>query len=113
VKTLHNNENCITFHHIYDTTWGCFVIYQDEKWIIFPQDFQPEVGRKYDVIIQWTMAGVFKYKGKRYSVARAHLRNSAGIIGAMLYKIDNKPQKLESPLAAALKKADIKEAKSC
>ncbi len=107
MKTLYGINHKLVFRHFYDTTWGCVVIYDDEKWIIFPQDFQPEVGKKYDITIQWTMTGVFNYKGKKYSVARAHLKKTAGIIGAVLYKIDNGPQKLESPLAAALKKVNI------
>ena len=107
MKTLYSNDDCMTFRHFYDTTWGCFVIHRDEKWIIFPRDFQPETGKKYNVTIQWTVTGIFRYKGETYSVAGAHLKESAGIIETVLYKIDNKPQKVESPLAAALKKANM------
>ena len=107
MKTLYNDNEILTFRHLYDDTCGCLVIYKHDKWIIFPQDFQPEVGKKYDVIIQWTVTGTFSYKGKTYSVARAHLKESAGITGAMLYKIDNRPKKVESSLAAALKKANM------
>ena len=107
MKTLNSGENSIIFRHLYDTTWGCFALHRGEKWVVFPQDFQPEIGKKYNVNIFWTMTGIFNYKGKEYSVARAYLKESAGIIGSMLYKIDNKPKKIESPLAAAFKKAGL------
>lgn len=107
MKTLFSNEDRMTFRHLYDTTWGCFVIHNNEKWIVFPQDFQPEVKRKYDVLIQWTQTGSFRYKDKTYAVARAHLKESTSMVGAILYAIDNKSQKLESPLAAALKEVKL------
>lgn len=98
----------VTFRHLYDEHWG--MIYKEkryeynteQRWMIFPQDFQPITGEKYDCFIQWTMTGVFIYKDKRYDIARAHLENKAGIIDEIDYKY-RKEEKLESPLAFALR----------
>ncbi len=95
----------ITFRHLYDDKWGYLTIYDHSKWVVFPQDFQPEVGKRYDVIIQWTMFGTFNYKGKTYSVARAHLEDKAGIIEEIDYKYRHK-EKPESAMETAMKKAN-------
>jgi len=106
MKTLYFNDDVMTFRHIYDAHWGCFVIRNDEKWIVFPQDFQPEVGKKYDVVIQWTQTGTFNYECKRYSVAIAHLKERANIIEEIDYKYRERKEP-ESPLMAAFKKVNI------
>lgn len=104
MKTLYNDNEVLTFRHLYDVTWGCLVIHNHDKWVVFPQDFQPEVGKKYEVTIQWTWFGTFNYKGKRYSVARAHLMGKAGIIEEIDYKYREK-EKPESSMEIAMKNA--------
>ena len=80
----------ISFQHLYDDKWATFKKECGRTYIVFPQDFQPEEGKKYDVQIQWTMFGYFKYNGKDYPVARAHSMNSGGPIAHILYKHDQR-----------------------
>ena len=99
----------LTFRHLYDTHWG--VIYKTktfhgsiQKWVIFPQDFQPVTGKSYECTIQWTQSGVFRYKGQTYRVGRAHLKTKGSIIDEIDHKYKERKKAL-SPMAVAFQKA--------
>ena len=97
----------LKFQHLYDDKWATFKKEHGQTYIVFPQDFQPEEGKGYDVEIQWTMMGYFKYNGKGYPVARAHLMDSGGPIAHIIHRIEQRrnQKKPETEIERAFKKA--------
>ena len=78
----------LIFKHLYDNKWGCIQKprYNWERpTIIFPNDFDPEIGKSYSCNITLT-TGTFVYNDTDYNVSIAHLEDRAGIIEEIDYK---------------------------
>jgi hypothetical protein len=82
--------------------------------IVFPSEFQPELGESYDCHISETRTGTFVYNGIRYHLCYAGLKDTASIIDVVDHNmqtlVDKKPPQtlgdiLKKELARQEKKA--------
>lgn len=77
-------------------------IHSERRWVYFPEDFCPVLGRPYECSVYKTVTGVFIYRGDGYRVCRAHLLANVESASVDSYGAAVRP-KDESPFATALK----------
>ena len=78
----------LVFRHLYDDKWAC-IQKPRYNWerpiIIFPNDFNPEMGKSYSCNVRLTTA-TFVYNDTNYNVSIASLEDKASAVEEMHYK---------------------------
>lgn len=89
-----SEKTTLVFSNLYDDVWAAFPKRNRMASrfrlpvIIFPKDFQPEMGKKYKCRVTETAMGIFVYREQRYRVAYAMPTEMGTEMDYLEYKID-------------------------
>ncbi len=106
------NTRVLIFSHLYDEKWAVLEKPRN-RWgrpkIIFPVDFQPQLGKKYECVVTKTSFGTFVYNDTEFDLCHARLSSSeaAGIIEVIDYLF--KPKESLGSLGTMMENPDIRE----
>lgn len=91
----------IIFQHLHDEVYGHLIEKEYGNEIIFPQNFIPTPGIKYNNLqVNPTLTGSFKFNGKTYDVSRAYhpdfdyqgnpINTTASVVDEINFQTENK-----------------------